>query len=309
MKDALILREGDKVSLVATARKVTPEEVSPAICLLESWGLRVVIPDALYAAENQFAGSDSHRATFFQRQLDDPEIRAIFCVRGGYGTVRMVDLLDFTTFKRNPKWIVGYSDVTVLHSHIHCNCGVPTLHGTMPINITMEDVLHNPVSLASLYDILFHGVMQCSVELPRGATVKNRPGRCQAEVVGGNLSVLYSLIGSSSDIDTAGKILLIEDLDEYLYHIDRMMMALKRAGKFRGLKGLIVGAMSEMHDNTVPFGRNAEQIVRDAVAEYDFPVAYYCPFGHIGNQNHSLPLGLVVEFEVSENKAIVSVVM
>ncbi len=299
------LTTGDKVALVATARKIEYNEVLPAIELFESWGLNVVIPEGLFDGDNQFAGSDGHRATIFQRMLDDREVKAVFCVRGGYGTVRIVDRLDFSCFKRYPKWIVGYSDVTVLHSHIARQCGVATLHAIMPINIPEHAVELKSPAIESLHRCLFDGTVEYRFRTDAECLVKNRMGECKGSIIGGNLSVLYSLLGSSSDIDTEGKILLIEDLDEYLYHIDRMMMAMKRAGKLARLKGLIVGALTDMHDNNVPFGRTAEEIVRDTVSEYGYPVVYYCPFGHIGVENMALPLGVELKMEVGEKYVII----
>lgn len=294
------LKVGDKVAIVATARKVSAKEMEPALRLFESWGLEVLLPEGLYAASDQMAGSDEHRATLLQRQLDDPEIKAIFCARGGYGTVRIVDRLDMRRFVECPKWVVGYSDITVLHSHIARHCGIPTLHATMPINIPEDEGLWNRQAMASMRTVLFDG--KVDYEFRNDAIgVANREGCCRARIVGGNLSVLYSLLGSSSDVDTEGTILMIEDLDEYLYHIDRMMMALKRAGKLAHLKGLLVGAMSDMHDNAIPFGRNAEQIVADAVAGYDYPVAFGCRFGHIGVDNCALPLGVEADVTVARD--------
>ena len=300
------LKKGDKVALVATARKVTPDEVAPAVALLTSWGLRVTVPEGLYEAENQMAGSDAHRAAILQAQIDDPEVKAIVCVRGGYGTARIVDRVDFGSLAGNFKWIVGYSDVTVLHSHISRLCGLPTLHATMPLNIPADAANREYPSTETPRRFLFEGRLHYEFDRADGDPVPNRAGVCRAPVVGGNLSVLYSLLASPSDIDTEGRILLIEDLDEYLYHIDRMMTALKRAGRLRGLKGLIVGAMTDMHDNAVPFGRTAEQIVADAVAEYGYPVAFHCPFGHIGTENLALPLGVEVDLQVSATKTVIS---
>lgn len=297
----MLLKTGDKVALVAPARKVSPDEMAPAIHVLEQWGLHVVVPEGLYASDCQFAGSDSHRASVIQAQLDDNSVRAIFCARGGYGTVRIIDSLDFSAFNKSPKWIVGYSDITVLHSQVSSHSHIPTLHATMPINFPSDGDWQDCPALNSLHRLLFEGEMQYTF-VSNGVASLNRNGRCEAPIVGGNLSVLYSLLASRSDIDTEGKILLLEDLDEYLYHIDRMMMALQRSGKLSKLKGLIVGAMSDMHDNTVPFGRTAEEIVQEAVSGYGYPVAFHCPFGHIGVQNIALPLNVNVCFEVTDNE-------
>lgn len=299
------LHSGDLVALTATARKVSPDEIESAVRLFESWGLKVEVPDGLFDEDNQFAGSDAHRAAMLQGLIDNDEVRAIFCVRGGYGTVRMVDKVDFSRLANKPKWVVGYSDVTVLHSHIGRNYEVPTLHATMPLNIPADACQVPYPATESLRQMLFEGRLH--YEFENKGDAPNISGTFNATVVGGNLSVLYSLLGSVSDIDTNGKILLIEDLDEYLYHIDRMMTALKRAGKLNGLRGLLVGAMSDMHDNAVPFGRTAEQIVLDSVREYGYPVAFNCPFGHIGIENRALPLNTEIKVKVLENKTVIDV--
>jgi len=281
------LKAGDIVAIVATARKISEAELEPAKRLFESWGLRVVLPKNIYAEDNQFAGTDEQRAADLQWALDNEELKAVVCARGGYGTVRIVDRIDFNRFAKNPKWIVGYSDVTVLHSHIHTSLGIPTLHATMPLNIPADAVEKSYPSTEALKRALFEGKTECQT----AAHPLNRRGDATATVVGGNLSILYSLCGSASDIDTEGKILFIEDLDEYLYHIDRMMQNLKRTGKLKGLKGLIVGGVTNMHDNTIPFGKTAEEIVMDAVKDYDYPVCFNAPFGHIETENKALILG------------------
>jgi len=300
-----LLHPGDRVALAAPARKVHPDEMAPAVELLSSWGLDVVIPEDLYASYNQFAGTDSLRASVLQQLLDDESIRAIFCARGGYGSVRIIDNIDFSGFSSSPKWVVGYSDVTVLHSHIAGICHCATLHATMPINIAPDTVTHPTPATATLRQMLFEGT--CHYRFPNPDAPVNRPGECSAPVVGGNLSILYSLLGSASDVDTDGKILLIEDLDEYLYHVDRMMQALRRAGKLDRIKGLLVGALSDMHDNTVPFGETAEEIVMNAVKDYHYPVAFHLPFGHIGDQNRALPLGQEISIKITENEAIINI--
>lgn len=285
---------GDRVAIAAPARKITADELRPAIELFKSWGLEVVLPEHLFDTDNQFAGDDETRTALMQWLLDDTTIRAIFCARGGYGTVRIIDKLNFTTFAQSPKWIIGYSDITVLHSHINRHWGIETLHATMPIDI--PGVGSYP-STDSLRNCLWGG----QIEYRCSEHELNRKGDADGPLVGGNLSILYSLCGSGSDIDTTGKILFIEDLDEYLYHIDRMMMNLKRNGHLANLAGLVVGSLSNMHDNTIPFGRTAEQIVRDAVAEYDYPVCFGFSAGHIGTDNLSLPLGRQAHLRVCGN--------
>lgn len=291
------LREGDRVAIVATARKVSPEEMAPAIELLSSWGLDVYTPPELYGTHHQFAGDDLARAAMLQRVLDDNSIKAVFCARGGYGTVRIIDKIDFTAFRQSPKWVVGYSDVTVLHNHIHTHCHTATLHATMPINIPPDATTHHYPATDSLRTALFED-SECKLNASCRCRF-DRQGEAYAPVVGGNLSMLYSLSGSASDIDTRGKILFIEDLDEYLYHIDRMMQQLKRCGKLDHLAGLIVGAMSDMHDNAIPFGMTANEIVWNAVSEYHYPVWFNAPYGHIGTDNKALILGKNTHFKVT----------
>lgn len=289
------LKAGDRVALAAPARAVSPEEMAPAIATLEEWGLKVVVPDGLYERDGQLAGCDGHRAALMQRLLDDPSIAAIVCARGGYGTVRIVDRLDLTRFAEHPKWIVGYSDVTVLHSHLQATLGLPTLHATMPVNFPTDG------SPCPATESLRHALFGTPQDIAWGAHPLDRKGTVQGVAVGGNLSILYSLLGSRSQVDTRGKILLIEDLDEYLYHIDRMMQALKRAGMLDGLAGLVVGALSDMHDNTIAWGHTAEEIVAEAVADHNYPVAFNAPIGHIGTANQAITLGIPLTLTIETN--------
>lgn len=289
-----VLKPGDKIAIAATARKVSVEEMAPAITLFNSWGLDVVTHPKLFDAEHQFAGSDSVRIQVFNDYLADAEIKAIICARGGYGTVRIVDAINMDALRQQPKWVVGYSDITVLHSHLVKQTGVCTLHATMPINMQAHNL--NERSVNALRDVLTTGV-SCIDCAPNAL---NRLGEAEAMLVGGNLSVLYSLLGSESDIDTDGKILFLEDLDEYLYHIDRMMQALKRSGKLDRLAGLIVGGMSDMKDNAVPFGADANQIIASIVAEYDYPVCFGFPAGHEA-LNMPLIMGAPLKLNVSSN--------
>ena len=281
------------IGILAPARKVSPAEMAPGIALMESWGLKVKLSKNLYGDYHQFSGTDAERAADFQEMMNDPEVDAIISARGGYGCVRIVDQLDFSVLKKHPKWIIGFSDMTVFHSHLHRHHGIATLHA--PMVYSMGEDRTSAGALENMRKILTGEELRYSVE----STNYNRKGNAEAVLVGGNLSLLYALAGSASDLDTNGKILFIEDLDEYLYHIDRMMMQLKRSGKLAGLKGLIVGGMSDMKDNTVPFGKTAEAIIAEAVAEYDFPVCMNFPSGHIHN-NHPLRLGAKVKLEVGD---------
>ncbi len=288
------LQKGSTVGIVATARKISLEEIQPAIQLLSDQGFTVETGKRMFGEENQFSGSDEERAADLQQMLDDPKVDAILCARGGYGTVRIIDKLDFTEFEKHPKWLCGYSDVTVLHAHINQNLGVCSMHSTMPIN--MQEMSSEHVAFRSLIKALTGESLHYDFD----AHQLNRSGVMEGEVVGGNLSILYSLLGSSSDIDTKGKILFIEDLDEYLYHIDRMMMNLKRNGKLTNLKGLLVGGMSDMNDNTIPFGKTAVEIIREAVEEYDYPVAFHFPAGHVAD-NRALVLGKKATIRIAES--------
>lgn len=284
---------GDKVGLVATARKISLEELKEGLALIESWGLIPVLGKTIGLEDNQYAGTDAQRAQDFQQMLDNPEIRAIWCARGGYGTVRIIDQLDFYKFVKYPKWIAGYSDVTVLHSHLH-KIGFQTIHGTMPVSV--ED--NTAFAKASLKQALFGERPQIKYAT---SNALNRVGNGSGILVGGNLSMLYSMCGSSSAIDTEGKILFIEDLDEYLYHIDRMIMNLKRNNMLDHLAGLLVGGMTKTHDNRIPFGKTAQEIVLDAVKECDFPVAFDFPAGHV-DDNRALIMGAEVVIDVTQKE-------
>jgi len=283
------LQKGDTIAILSTARKNIDDNLKPAIDLLHSWGLEVVIGKTIGLDDNQLAGTDAQRAEDFQQQLDNPNIKAIWCVRGGYGTVRMIDLLDFTKFKQSPKWIVGFSDVTVIHSYLN-RLNIASIHGAMPVTVGKASV----ESIESLRKALFGESLE--YEIPFSPT--NRLGNAKGEIVGGNLSILYSLMGSNAQVDCKGKILFIEDLDEYLYHIDRMMMSLKRCGCFDGLNGLIVGSMTKMKDNDIPWGKNANQIIADVTKEYTFPILYNFPVGHF-HDNRAIIVGKQVSLELN----------
>ncbi len=286
------LKKGDTVAIVCTARKFFPEDAIPAKELLESWGLKVKLGTTIGLDSCQLGGTDLERASDFQNMMDDENIKAIWCARGGYGTVRMVDLLDFTKFNKNPKWIMGFSDVTVLHSQANVE-GVASLHCIMPFTV--------PKASDEVKETLRKALFGEKLEY----TIPSKPydilGKASGELVGGNLSILYSLLGSKSSLDTNNKILFIEDLDEYLYHIDRMMQNIKRNGYFENLKGLVVGGMTDMHDNEIPFGQNAVQIISAIAKEYNIPVCFDFPAGHV-KDNRTLQLGKQVDFEVNEKE-------
>lgn len=283
------LKKGDTVGILATARKVELESLQPAIGLLESWGLKVVIGKTVGKEENQLAGADWQRATDLQEMMDNPSIKAIWTAKGGYGTVRVVDRLDFTKFKQNPKWLIGFSDVTVLHSHIN-NMDIATLHAIACVSVKNA----TPDAKESLRKALFGEKLTYTIP-PHEF---NKYAKVSGELIGGNLSVLYSIMGSESEADYKGKIIFIEDLDEYLYHIDRMMMNLKRNDYFKNVKGIIIGGMTKMRDNDIPWGHTALEIIQDITKEYKIPICFNFPAGHI-TDNRALPFGKIVTMEVT----------
>jgi muramoyltetrapeptide carboxypeptidase len=286
------LKPGDTVAIVCTARKFSAEEAKPAIELLDSWGLQVRLGNTIGLNNFQLGGTDAERAADFQAMMNDENIKAIWCARGGYGTVRIIDALDFTQFKKHPKWIIGFSDVTVLHSQLHVE-RVATMHAIMPFTV--------PKAPEEVKETLRKALFGESVSYTIPSKAYDVKGKASGELVGGNISILNSLLGSKSSIDTGGKILFIEDLDEYLYHIDRMMYNLKRNGYFEKVKGIVVGSMTDMHDNEIPFGQNEVQIITAIASEYQIPIVFEFPAGHQVD-NRALLLGKQVDFEVNEKE-------
>lgn len=289
------LKKGDKVAITCPAKKL-PIPMTDAINLLTSWGLEVVLGDTINASYHQFAGDDAFRAADLQRFIDDDSIRAIICARGGYGTIRMVDLVNFGGLTDKPKWLIGFSDITLLHAHIISNYGIACIHGQMPLNIPDA----SKYSLETLRMALFGEELKYT--LP--ANTCNRQGKANGILVGGNLSLMMAISGSVSDIDYEGKVLFLEDVGEYLYTVDRMLRCLKRAGKLEHLAGLIIGGFTDMKDNDIPFGQTLPEIVMDVVKDYRYPVCFDFPAGHISN-NCSLILGQSVYLEVQENQTII----
>ena len=290
------LKKGDTVGITCPARFITTEEIQLAIDTLKSWGLTILLGETLGKKDNQYGGTDAERRADFQRMLNNPDVKAIIAARGGYGTVRIMDDLDFRAFMDKPKWIVGFSDITYIHTQLGCNIGVESLHAIMPITF--------PVNTAEAIQSLKGALFGETLEYTFPAHELNRNGYMQGEIVGGNLSILYSNLGTKTILDTNKKILLLEDLDEYLYHIDRMMMAMKRAGKLQNLAGLVVGGLSDMKDNTIPFGKTAEEIIAEHVAEYDYPVCFNFPCGHISD-NRAVFMGKQAKVEVGDHSIFV----
>jgi muramoyltetrapeptide carboxypeptidase len=287
------LNAGDTIAIVATARHVDENIILPAIKTFESWGLKVLLSDSIYEKESALAGNDQTRSMAFQKLLDDESIKAIIGARGGYGTVRIIDLLDFSHFSKNPKWLCGFSDITVLHSHIQNNYPIQTIHSCMPVTMGIDAKTDD-----SLKEALFGSPINYSFPIH----TLNRNADCEGTVIGGNLSVLYSILGSKSDMDWSNKILFIEDIGEYYYHIDRMMLALKRAGKLKNLKALLVGGMTKMNENDPPFSfnKNCEEIISETLSEYSYPLFYNFPSGH-QNENLAVKLGCEAQLIVRGN--------
>ncbi len=285
------LTQGATIGIIATARKISREEIQPAVDIIKKMGYQVKFSKHLFLENHQFSGTDKQRASDLMSFIQDEEVDAILCARGGYGTVRLLPYLDVNLIKNHPKWVIGYSDVTVLHSLLHQQ-GIASLHATMPINF--KDYTTQSRSITSLFSSLEGGVLEYTIK----SSSDNRLGNAEGVLIGGNLSMLYSLRGTPLDISTKDKILFIEDLDEYLYHIDRMMMNLKVGGFLDNIKALIVGGMSDMNDNTIPFGKTAREIISEAVQDYDFPLVFDFPAGHI-SENWALTFGQTISLQVN----------
>lgn len=282
MLNRLAVKPGDKIGILSTARWMDQTEMKFADELLLSWGLKPVYGETITARSEQFAGDDNLRSKDLQTFLDDADIKAILCARGGYGTIRIMDKIDFTGFMNNPKFICGFSDITVLFAHITDKLGIPVLHSAMPFTFPNN----SEAALQTLKDALFGIAPAYSIP----AHPLNIFGETEAELIGGNLSILYSLLGTKYGFSTSGKILFIEDIDEYRYHIDRMMWSMKLAGKLHPLKGLIIGGLTDIKDNLVPFGKSAESIILEQVQELNIPVCFGFPAGH-QDDNRALYLG------------------
>ena len=286
------LKKGDTVAITCPAKKL-PVPIDDAVKLLESWGLKVLLGDTITASWHQFAGTDKLRTADFQRFLDDNLVKAIFAARGGYGTIRIIDEIDFSGFRNNPKWIIGFSDITILHSHIQALYNIQSIHGQMPLTIPDG----SKVSLETLRKALFNE----PVEYNYTSVVKNRTGSATGILIGGNLTLLLMMSGSVSQQDYSGKILFLEDVGEYLYSIDRMMHNFKRSGILSGLRGLIIGGFTDLKDNDIPFGQTADEIILSHVKDYDYPVCFDFPAGHIAD-NRALIFGKEISLTVEVEK-------
>lgn len=290
------LKKGDTIIILAPAGRIKERSaVDAGIELANHWGLVVFFGNHLLSQDNTFAGTDAERLEDLQKALDDPSIKAIWAARGGYGTVRIIDDLDFSKFMEHPKWIIGYSDVTVLHNRIH-GLGYQSVHGQMPLTLDLEDPIQKE-SIQTLYQTLFGKKLHYKIP----SSKQNRLGESSGQLVGGNLSIVYSMLASDTNLNMNGKILFIEDIGEALYHIDRMMISLKRAGFFKNCEGIIVGNFKLKSNEGNRFGKTLEEIVLEAAEGNEFPIVFNFPAGHV-EDNRSLLLGSYVDIKVSKNK-------
>jgi muramoyltetrapeptide carboxypeptidase len=284
------LKKGDTVAIVAPAKTIEKEYIDYAVDFFEKNGYKVLIGKNCLAQHHYFAGTDEQRLADFQEALDNPDVKAIICARGGYGCVRIVDEIQWASLLNNPKWIVGFSDVTVFHQRINI-LGLPSIHGTMPLNFKEN----SPESLSTLLQHLEGNHQAVTI----ASHPMNISGIAEGNLIGGNLSILYSLLGTDDEVDFQDTILFIEDLAEQLYHLDRMFFAFKKAGVLGQINGLIVGGMTDMKDTAIPFGKSWEEIIIEHIKPYNIPLVFDFPAGHI-NDNRALVFGEKVRLEVSE---------
>lgn len=292
------LQNGDTIGLVCPAGFMPVEKVSECIRVLnENWGFTTKVGNSIGRQYHYFSGTDEERLEDFQQMLDNDGVKAILCARGGYGLSRIIDRINFKKFRANPKWIIGFSDITILHSHIYRNYRIATLHA--PMANAFNDEGYQNEFVRSLRNVLEGNKIKYQVQ-PHEF---NRKGEAIGELAGGNLALLAHLVGTDSDLKTRGRILFIEDVGEYLYNIDRMMYQLKRSGKLDKLAGLIVGGFTDIKDTERPFGQTVHEIIRDAVAEYDYPVCFDFPVSH-DEKNYALKIGVGYKLKVGKNKVV-----
>lgn len=290
------IKKGDTIGLVCPAGYMPMEKVQTCLNVLQEWGYKIKIGNTVGGASSTyFSGSDEERLADFQQMLDDDEVKVVLCARGGYGTGRIIDKIDFKKFRKQPKWIVGYSDVTILHSHIYSNYYISSLHAPMAAAFNEEGFKNEFVR--SLKNTLEGKKQKYTCEIHEF----NRKGEAVGELVGGNLALLAHLVGTGSDIKTRGKILFLEDVGEQLYNIDRMLYQLKRSGKLARLAGLIFGGFTETKDTDRPFGKSIYEILREIVKEYDYPVCYDFPVSHT-DRNYALKIGVGYKLKVGKSK-------
>jgi muramoyltetrapeptide carboxypeptidase len=292
------LQPGDTIALVCPSGYMTIEKAQTCINVLKEWGYKVKVGTTVGShSTNYFSGTDEERLINFQQILDDDDVKAVLCARGGYGLSRIIDHISFRKFKKHPKWVIGFSDITVLHSHIYTNYGIATMHA--PMAAAFNDGGYMNEYVQSLKNVLQGKGIK--YEVPSHEF--NRKGEAIGELVGGNLAMLAHMVGTPSDIKTKGRILFLEDVGEYLYNIDRMMHQLKRSGKLDKLAALIVGGFSDTKDTERPFGQNVYEIIRDIVKEYDYPVCFGFPVSH-EKENYALKVGVGYKLKVGRSKTV-----
>ncbi|MBC7887263.1 MAG: LD-carboxypeptidase [Ferruginibacter sp.] len=279
------LKKGDSIGITCPAGYMAKEKAQTCIDTLQQWGFEVMVGKTLGSNSiNYFSGTDDERLNELQAMLDDDSIRAILCGRGGYGVSRIIDQLNFTRFKKKPKWIIGYSDITVLHAHIYSNFNIASLHS--PMAAAFNDGEYNNEYIASLHK----AIIGKKAKYTCAAHLFNKQGTATGELIGGNLSLLTHLIGTPSDINTKNKLLFIEDIGELIYSTDRMLHQLKRSGKLDEIAGLIIGGFTDIRDTERPFGKTIEAVINDVVKEYAYPVCFNFPVSH-GRENYALKVG------------------
>src|SRR4051794_30177848 len=288
------LKQGDTVGVICPSGYMPMENMETCLQTLVQWGFKIKIGRTLGKQFNYFSGTDEERLTDLQQMMDDVDVKAILCARGGYGLSRIIDKIDFTSFLKSPKWIIGYSDITILHSHIFNNYNIASLHS--PMAAAFNDGGSETEYVQSLYKAVIGKPAEYSCE----GYKLNKQGAARGELVGGNLCLLAHLIGSKSSIDTKGKILFIEDIGEYIYNVDRLMLQLQRAGMLSELAGLIVGSFTDMKDTVIPFGASVYDVIYDKVKDYNYPVCFNFPVGHT-QENVALKHGIVHSLEVAEH--------
>jgi muramoyltetrapeptide carboxypeptidase len=291
---------GDTIGITCPAGYITEAEIQPALIQLKSWGFNVAIGKTVGARDYTFGGTDAERLADMQAMLDDRNIKAILCARGGYGAIRIIDQLDFSTFKSSPKWLIGFSDITIFHCHINTNLRVASIHSKMCNSFPSDWSLAEPIQIATI-EAIQQALKGEKMTYSCAYNSNNRLGVAEGELIGGNLRCIENLAGSISEIQTDGKILFVEDTGEYLYSIDRMFYNLKRSGKLAKLKGLIIGGFKIKPDDAGDeFGKTLTDIVLDKVKEYDYPVCFDFPVGH---QRANYPLKCGVKHQLTVNKS------
>jgi muramoyltetrapeptide carboxypeptidase len=292
------LKKGETIGMVCPAGYMTLDKVQTCVRTLEDWGYKVKLGKTIGSAStNYFSGTDEERLTDLQEMMDDDDVQAVLCGRGGYGMGRIIEQLDFKKFSRKPKWIIGYSDITVLHAHLYNNYYISSMHAPMAAAFNDEGFRNEYVGS------LRNAMEGKKARYQAPAHEFNRKGEAIGELVGGNLSLLAHIIGTSSDIKTKGRILFIEDIGEYIYNVDRMFYQMKRSGKLSKLAGLIIGGFTDMKDTERPFGKTVFELIRDIVKEYEYPVCYDFPVSH-SDANYALKVGVGYKLRVTKGKVL-----